>query len=190
MMGLLTALTLFSTSSTLTATPVSAAHSQSVPYFVAFGQKFYGTPYVLGAARYFNWDGTVNYRFTGNSFDCSSFTQYVAWKGLGIKLQGTSYDQAQKDGYYITKSSLRAGDLVFFTTRSKAYLPIGHPNRVGHVAFFAGYGQIVNGRFVPGGSYRPVMLEASSAAGGVRCIYMDTPYWKNYYIASKRIVSW
>jgi cell wall-associated NlpC family hydrolase len=171
------------------ASSLAASSTHSIPYFVNFGEKFYGTPYQTGAARYFSWNGTVNPSFTGRTFDCSSFTQYVAWKGLGIKLHGTSYDQAQKDGYYIPKSSLRTGDLVFFTTSSKAYLPKGNPNRVGHVALFAGYGNIVNGRFVPGGSYRPVMLEASTSAG-VKCVYMDTSYWKNYYIASKRIVSW
>lgn len=171
-----------------TPTPTFAA-TQSVPYFVKFGQNFLWTPYQLGAARYFNWNSTINPYFTGRTFDCSSFTQYVAWKGLGVKLQGTSYDQARKDGYYIPKSSLRTGDLVFFTTSSKAYLPKGDIYRVGHVGLFAGYGDVVNGRFIPGGSYRPVML-AATASSGVKCVYIDTPYWKNYYIASKRIVSW
>jgi cell wall-associated NlpC family hydrolase len=174
------------------AVPIStyaATTTHSVPYFVNFGEKFYGAHYQKGAARYFSWNGTVNPYFTGETFDCSSFTQYVAWMGLGVMLHGTSYDQARLDGYYIPKSSLRTGDLVFFTNSSKAYLPKGDPYRVGHVALFAGYGNIVNGRFHPGGSYRPVMLESSTSAG-VKCVYMDTNYWNNYYIASKRIVSW
>jgi cell wall-associated NlpC family hydrolase len=188
-LGLMATLTIITTGTALTAKPVAAATTQSAPYFVTFGEKYYGTPYQIGAARYFTWDGKVNAAFTGNSFDCSSFTQFVAWQGLGVKLSGTSYDQAQKDGYYIPKSSLRTGDLVFFTTDSKASLPKEDPNRVGHVALFAGYGDVVNGRFVSGGSYRPVMLEASTSAG-VKCVYMDTAYWNNYYIASKRIVLW
>lgn len=176
----------------LTTVPLStfaATTTYSVPYFVHFGERFYGTPYQIGSARYFDWKGSINPYFTARTFDCSSFTQYVAWKGLGAKLSGTSHDQARWDGYYIPKSNLRTGDLVFFTCSSKAYLPKGDLNRVGHVALFAGYGNIVNGRFQPGGSYRPVMLEASTSAG-VKCVYMDTNYWNKYYIASKRIVSW
>ncbi|HJV47609.1 MAG TPA: NlpC/P60 family protein [Bacillota bacterium] len=189
MIGFMTTFTLITTGFAQTAPPVVAATTQSAPYFVTLGEKFYGTPYLIGAPRYFTWNGKINPSFTGQSFDCSSFTQYVAWMGLGVKLSGTSYDQGQKDGYFIPKSSLRSGDLVFFTTKDKASLPKGDPNRVGHVSLFAGYGDVMNGRFVPGGSYRPVMLEASTSAG-VKCVYMDTAYWTNYYIASKRIVSW
>jgi cell wall-associated NlpC family hydrolase len=160
------------------------------PAFLHFGERFLWTPYELGANRFFQWDHTFNPTFTGYTFDCSSFTQYVSYMGLGVTIAGDSRSQARDNGYYISKEHLRMGDLVFFTSPSRAHFAVGNLERVGHVGFFAGYGEIQYGKFVAGGaSARPVMLHSSQSAG-VRYSYIDTPYWQNTYIASKRIVSW
>lgn len=190
MAAILTGVMLLSGYSPLAPVQATAeAATYSKPYFLMVGERYLGTPYQYGATRLFNWNLTFNRYFTGKTFDCSSFTQFIAWKGFGIKLQGDSRAQAAKNGYYIPKSHLRSGDLVFFTNSSRAYLPVGNINRVGHVGFFAGYGSIVYGIFRPGAYGRPVMLHASPS-GGVKYSYIDTPYYKRNYIASKRVVWW
>ena len=158
--------------------------------FLQVGERFLWTPYELGAQRFFQWDHSFNPSFTGYTFDCSSFTQYVSYMGLGVTIAGDSRSQARNNGYYISRDHLRMGDLVFFTSPSRASFPVGDLERVGHVGFFAGNGEIHHGEFIAGGpSARPVMLHSSQSTG-VRYSYIDTPYWNNSYIASKRIVSW
>ena len=65
----------------------------------------------------------VRYKFGAlkgrtNSFDCSSFTQYVFGK-YGINLPRSSKQQSQV-GTYVARDQLQPGDLVFF------YSPIHH----------------------------------------------------------------
>jgi cell wall-associated NlpC family hydrolase len=85
-----------------------------VAVWTALGQR--GDPYVWGA------DGP-------SSFDCSGLTQY-SWGRAGVSLPHSSRMQSAM-GSYVSKSSLRAGDLVFF------YSPVSH------VAIYIGAGYIV-----------------------------------------------
>jgi cell wall-associated NlpC family hydrolase len=86
-----------------------------VAVWTALGQR--GDPYVYGA------EGP-------SSFDCSGLTSY-SWKKAGISIPRTSRSQSTY-GRAVSKSALRAGDLVFF------YSPVSH------VALYIGAGYIVH----------------------------------------------
>lgn len=90
---------------------------------LAFGKKYLGVPYRLGAPS-----GSTSY------FDCSSFTQYV-FKKNGVSLPRTSKEQYNK-GKKVHRSSLSKGDLVFFTGSSG--------KGIGHVAIYAGNNKILH----------------------------------------------
>ena len=81
-------------------------------FLVAARQK--GDPYRYGASG-------------PRAFDCSGLTSY-AYRHAGLRLPRTSSAQAGQVRH-IRRSSLRRGDLVFFT----------HGRRVYHVGLFAGF---------------------------------------------------
>jgi len=83
--------------------------------------------------------GKVKYKFGVNNpskfwFDCSSFTKYVFAK-QGVNLKWGSQAQS-KQGKYVSKSNLKAGDLVFFS--------VSKPGRVNHVGIYIGNGQFIH----------------------------------------------
>lgn len=84
------------------------------------------------------WLGTP-YRYGGTSrsgTDCSGMTMQVYGKALGIKLPRSSREQ-QKFCKSIKKSSLDAGDLIFFSTgRDKT--------RVSHVGMYIGDSKFIH----------------------------------------------
>lgn len=94
---------------------------------VAYAKQFIGTPYVRG----------------GNSLtkgvDCSGFTQQV-YKNFGVSLQRNSSSQYASNGYAVSKSDLKPGDLVFYGYGS-----------VSHVAIYVGNSQVIHAP-VPGKS--------------------------------------
>ena len=92
---------------------------------VSYAKRFLGYRYV--------WAGSGIDRLVNNrGVDCSGFTQAV-FKKNGISLNRTSRDQA-KQGTSIKSSQLKAGDLVFYG--SKSY--------INHVAIYIGNGRIVH----------------------------------------------
>ena len=108
-----------------------------------------GKPYVYGAAG-------------PNSFDCSGLT-YYSYKKAGIYLNRTSRDQA-KNGKYVSKSNLKAGDLVFFNSGT---------NSIKHVGMYVG-----NGKFI----------HSPSPGKGVRYESMSTSYYVKGYVTARRII--
>ena len=86
-----------------------------VAVWTALAQR--GDPYVYGGSG-------------PSSFDCSGLTSY-SWRAAGVTIPRTSAAQSTF-GSYVSKSSLRAGDLVFF------YSPVSH------VAMYIGNGYIVH----------------------------------------------
>jgi len=64
-------------------------------------------------------------------FDCSGFTEYAFWAGAGIDI-GTNSSSQSVRSTRVSVSSLRAGDLIFW----------GEPGNTGHVAIYAGNGQM------------------------------------------------
>lgn len=92
---------------------------------VNYAKKFLGYRYV--------WGGSGTSRLKNNrGVDCSGFTQAI-YAGYGYSLPRTSREQAKR-GTSISSSQLKAGDLVFYG--SKSY--------INHVAIYIGNGRIVH----------------------------------------------
>ena len=101
-----------------------------------------------------------------NSFDCSGLTYYVYKNAAGITLPRVSSAQSQY-GNTVSKSDLKAGDLLFFDTSGS------NNGVVSHVGLYVGNGQ---------------MIHASSSKGKVVQTSMENSYWNNAYITAKRVL--
>lgn len=134
--------------SSTTTTP-STPDTSSGSSIVSYAKSFLGRPYVYGASG-------------PSSFDCSGFTQYVyAHFGKSIPRSSASqYASCSK----ISKSSLRAGDLVFFSNSSSG-------GAVGHVAIYMGNGQIIH---------------AANSSRGVCTDSLNSSYYTSHYIGAGR----
>lgn len=153
--GLATAIA-FTGMAALNPAPAAAASISSYSKagsIIATGNRYLGTRYDFGAPA------GVTY-----AFDCSSFTQYV-FKQNGIYLPRTSRAQATK-GYYVSRSNLRKGDLVFFSTRSSG-------GRIAHVGIYAGNGKILH----------------TYGAGGVKYSSLNSSWWSSHYITARRVIN-
>ncbi|WP_342566308.1 C40 family peptidase [Paenibacillus sp. FSL R7-0345] len=107
----------------------------------------------------------VSYKTGGTStagFDCSGFTKYV-FKSIGLTLPRTSKAQYSV-GTAVSKSNLRAGDLVFFNTLGSG---------VSHVGIYVGQGKFAQ----------------SSSSKGVIISSLSQAYWANRYVGAKRVMS-
>ncbi|HML38257.1 MAG TPA: NlpC/P60 family protein [Bacillota bacterium] len=89
---------------------------------VAYAEKFLGVPYKSGGS-------------TPKGFDCSGFTQYVM-KQFSGSLPRTTTGQ-YGSGVPISKSQLKAGDLVFFKPSSSS-------SKISHVGIYIGGGQFIH----------------------------------------------
>ena len=106
-----------------------------------------GVPYRMGA--------------TGRgAFDCSSFTRYIL-RQSGENLPRTAAEQYRK-GTPISKSEMRAGDLVFFKNTYK--------RGVSHVGIYMG-----NGKFIHASSH-----------GGVKESSLSDAYYVNHWAGARR----
>ncbi len=121
------------------------------------GLKQIGKPYVYNAPS-----------LQTNSFDCSSFIQYIFWSNR-IILPRNSRQQFQV-GKPITIYKLKKGDLLFFTTKSrKAKRGI---NKIGHVAVYIGDGKILH-------TYRK---------GKKVMVTTLNNYWYSVFIGARRVI--
>ncbi|OPH52139.1 hypothetical protein BC351_32915 [Paenibacillus ferrarius] len=115
-------------------------------------QKYLGTPYLFGA----------KYGQT-KTMDCSSFTKTV-FAEYGITLPRVSRDQA-KEGTFVSKSNLQAGDLVFFTT-------VDSGKNIGHVGIYVGNGNMIH----------------TYGEGGVKFTSINKEWWANHYVTARRVL--
>ena len=130
----------------------------SASKIINYASRFLGTRYVLGAMG-------------PSAFDCSGFIGYV-YRNFGITLDRTSRQQYLQ-GEKVSKSNLRPGDLLFFSSRSS-----GRGN-VGHVAMVTE----VN----PDGTCK--FIHASSGKG--RVTYQNFPdngYYERNFVGARRIL--
>ena len=127
------------------------ATSTLVPGTRAFGLK------VLGTAA--NYEGRpYRYGATGPySFDCSGYTRFVIRKAVGKTMPRTSRQQAAWSKR-ISKSNIRAGDLVFFHRGGRVY----------HAAIYAGNGRIWHSPYGGRGVQRTKIWTSRWFAGRVR----------------------
>ncbi len=117
----------------------------------------------------------VQYHFGVNNpskmwFDCSSFTKYL-FSREGIQLRwGARLQYA--DGIKISKSQLRPGDLVFFSTPATVNNKTKY-GKIEHVGIYIG-----NGKFIHNVSPKYDVLISNINKG----------WWKNHYIAAARVI--
>jgi len=114
--------------------------------------------------NYFNTHRDIVYKLGGNTRkvqDCSSFVQKAFKQSLNISLPRTTYYQAKR-GFFINKSDLQTGDLVFFKP-SKKYR---------HVGIY-----LKDKKFMHISSSKGVIIST-----------LDNVYWKKYYWKSKRVI--
>lgn len=115
---------------------------------VAYAKKYLGYPYVYGGE-------------SPSGFDCSGFMYYVYGK-FGYKLNRGATSQLQ-NGYKVSKSELRPGDLVFF----------GSGSRASHV-----------GMYIGGGNF----IHAENSGTGVVISSLVEGYYVGRYLTARRIV--
>jgi cell wall-associated NlpC family hydrolase len=143
-------------------TYVYKAVKSAIPLDVGPVQGFASN--VLNVAN--NYTG-VRYSFGGttpNGFDCSGFTSYVFAKN-GIYLSRSSNEQAG-NGSFVSRSNLRAGDLVFFATSGKR-------SGISHVGIYVG-----NNKFID-----------ANSKYGVTYDDIQTSYWSSCYVTARRILN-
>ena len=120
---------------------------------IAYEKTLLGKPYVWGAQG-------------PNSFDCSGFTYYVFKNKAGIVLPRTSSAQS-KYGTYVSKSNLKAGDLVFFDTNG------ANDGNVSHVGMYIGNGQ---------------MIHASYGQKKIVIANFNDSYYQKAYVNARRVL--
>jgi len=125
---------------------VSRSDSSDSSTLINNALSLVGIPYVFG--------GTSR-----SGFDCSGYTQYV-FKGSGISLPRTS-DSQFNVGSSITRETLQAGDLVFFST---------YNDGPSHVGIYIGGGNFVH---------------ASNT--GVRTTNINEGYYDGRYRGARRV---
>lgn len=117
---------------------------------VAYAKQYLGYPYVYGAAG-------------SSSFDCSGFTMYV-YKHFGISLPHGATSQS-KYGTKVSKSNLKAGDIVFLTDYETG---VG----IGHCGIYVGSGNFIH---------------ASTTGYKVKISSLDGEYAGRFYSAIRLI---
>lgn len=99
-----------------------------------------------------------------DAFDCSGFVYYL-YKQQGVSLYRTADDQADYCGFYVDKSALVPGDLVFFSNRSD--------RSINHVGIYVGDGNFIH---------------ASTSTRGVVMDSLYSNYYTKSYVTARRIM--
>ena len=109
----------------------------------------------------------VDYRYGGSSpehgLDCSGLVRYVFQEVVGVTLPRTAREMARLGGR-VAPGDLKAGDLVFFNTRSSPF---------SHVGIYLG-----DDRFI----------HAPHRGGEVEIVTMSQRYWQQRYDGARRLV--
>lgn len=135
---------------------VSSQTNAKITKVIEIAKAQYGTKYIYAAQT------------PGYGFDCSGLTYYCFKQGAGITLKRTALSQATDSRYpNVSRSSLKAGDLVFFNT-------VDDTDNYDHVGIYIGGDQFIH---------------ASSGAGQVTVSYLDgNNYYSRVYSGAKRII--
>ena len=133
-----------------TSTAPSVSNSTGGQKIVETAKQYLGYPYVYGG-------------MSPAGFDCSGFVGYV-YKLCGYSLKRVASDIYYNNGTSVSKDSLQAGDLVFFSNSSES---------IGHVGIYIGSGQFIH---------------ASSSTVGVIISDLNSSYYVQHYQGAKRII--
>lgn len=139
----------------VTGQSASAATGQQI---INRAAEFKGTPMQYGAPSY-----------STQSFDCSSFTQYIYKTVAGITLPRTSEEQASV-GTTVDRNHLQPGDLLFFDISGNGDLS--------HVGIYIGNGQMISTEDTFG-----VHVTNVFSGGGAQV------YWEPRFVLAKRILN-
>ena len=153
MTGYVSSSYLSSTKPSNSSSSTDSSTSSKVDKVLNFASQQLGKPYVWGAQG-------------PNSFDCSGLTYYIYKNAAGITLPRTSVEQS-KYGTTVSKSNLKAGDLIFFDTSGP------NDGGVSHVGIYVGNGQ---------------MIHASSSQKKIVKVSVETSYWNNAFVRAKRVL--
>jgi len=107
----------------------SASAASQADEIIETGIQYLNAPYVYGAPR-----------LQDESFDCSSFIQYIFWKH-GVEIGWTTREQAVQ-GEDVPFNEIKKGDLLFFTTPRRQELT--GLEKVGHVGLYLGDGRVLH----------------------------------------------
>jgi hypothetical protein len=132
--------------------PVTLRHLQHAvvkKHLVNDSTRYRGVPYVWGGE-------------TPKGFDCSGFIYYM-FRKHGVYVSRHTAQQLFHTGRWVSRSSLRPGDLVFFALES--------PRHVSHVGFYLG-----NNKFI-----------SATSSRGVWIYQLNTSYWAPHYVGGRRI---
>jgi len=116
---------------------------------VRTAMKYLGTPYVLGGTS------------PSTGFDCSGFVWYV-FKQHGIAVPRGVVNQASA-GRHVERASIRAGDLVFFSTTGPGFTHVGIATS------------------------RDSFIHAPNSHGVVRIEPLGSSYWSQRYAGARRL---
>lgn len=135
---------------------ISNTANAKIAKVIEIARAQYGTKYIYAAQT------------PGYGFDCSGLTYYSFKQGAGIALKRTALSQATDSRYpNVSRSDLKAGDLVFFNT-------VDDSDNYDHVGIYLGGDQFIH---------------ASSGAGKVTISELSkNPYYNRTYSGAKRII--
>lgn len=119
---------------------------------VEYAKQFLGVPY--------KWGGS-----SPSGFDCSGFVKYV-YNHFNISMSRTASSQFSSLSTKVSKSDLRVGDLVFFSSPSNT-------KAIHHVGIYVG-----------GGSF----IHASSPGNDVKYDSILKGYYNTYYMGARDVI--
>ncbi|WP_246009583.1 C40 family peptidase [Brevibacillus fluminis] len=140
---------------------VTAAKSSAGAKVIKAGEKYMGTPYKYASSR-----------SDKSTMDCSEFTMWAFREGAGIDLGRGGARSQYKKVKHISRSQLKVGDLIFFSTRATMKYNKNSINRIGHVGIYAGNNKILH----------------TYGQGGVRYSTL-TGWWDQHFVAAGRVLN-
>ncbi len=137
--------------STEAATFVDDGDDSQIGRVIAYAKQFIGVRYVYGGK-------------SPSGFDCSGFVGYV-FKKFGVSLN-SSASSMYSNGVRVSKTTLRAGDLLFFDASSRK-----SAGAIDHVGIYLGNNQFIH---------------ASTSNGKV--LIQSLSEYRGTYIGAKRVI--
>ena len=139
------------TAATLSEADVDSSDNSLVSKVLAYAKQYVGVRYVYGGK-------------SPSGFDCSGFVGYV-YKKFGIKLNSSAASM-YSNGTKVSKSALKAGDLLFFDASSRKASGV-----IDHVGIYMGGNKFIH---------------ASTSNGKV--LVQSLSEYQGTYIGAKRVI--